>query len=572
MREDSTQWDRQWSQLLTHAHGEDVVADAGLKSSLLQSLKEKVVARQADAAQEPVSHADDDRQWGALLSATYVPCYPDGDFKDELLKKMKARQAMAFGTTAMTATPAAAAAAVGAATPATTASPAETSVTTGDSADDSHEDEAIRTILSKSYKPVDARREFQTRLLENLKERQRRTADSRSRARRLAFYLSSASGVIAAALVIFVVWLSPTGQVMPEQRGNLRLTVPPVVADAAVDNDFRPSSQSLASSSFFPVQADNTYDSFQGSVIPASYEETLPAEFASYSVSDAFHGPVLPDRVSPHQNLQVNLGDGWFQADAGAQLALKPGMQFRASDSAMGHLEFPDGAIVTMSPASQLAATRDGLTVLQGFLLISVPLASKDRFRLHFPERDLAIEPGTDLAVMVESADKYAEGGAPAPMVMVVDRPDSPGGLALARGKNGVGPLLAKQLYHLDNYVTADLPSRILCDTECEDLNKLFKMETIRTAYPKASFAGGFAGDRDAGGNTAIVLTPAGFTKRGDQWVADTYNGQDTVKIRYLSDGYFGFANARRDLSRALSLGSNVIIDSGDGTFYEIFK
>ncbi len=561
MREDSTQWDRQWSQLLTHAHGEDVVADAGFKSGLLQSLKDKVAARHLDAAPGETSQTDDDRQWGALLSATYIPCYPDGEFKDELLKKMKARQAATFGVAAMTAT-----------SEATGESIATEPVTADDTSADNHEDEALRTILSKSYKPVDARREFQTRLLENLKERQRRTADTRSRARRLAFYLSSASGVVAAALVIFVVWLSPTGQAMPEQRGNLRLTVPSVVADATPAPVTRSSSRSLASSSFFPIQADDTYDAFQGSIVPASYEEPIPAEFASYSVANAFDGPALPDRVSPHQNLQVNTGDGWFQADAGANLALQPGMQFRASETGMGHLEFPDGAMVTMSPTSQLAATRDGLTVLQGFLLISVPLASQNRFRLHFPERDLAIEPGTDLAVMVESADNYAEGGAPAPMVMVVDRPDSPGGLALARGKNGVGPLLAKQLYHLDKYVTADLPSRILCDTECEDLNKLFKMETIRTAYPKASFAGGFAGDRDAGGNTAIVLTPAGFSKRGDQWVADTYNGQDTVKIRYLSDGYFGFANARRDLSRALSLGSNVIIDSGNGTFYEIYK
>ncbi|MCC8165026.1 MAG: hypothetical protein LIQ31_02465, partial [Planctomycetes bacterium] len=229
MREDSNQWDRQWSQLLTHAHGEDVVADAGFKSSLLQSLKEKVAAREADATLDRTSTTDDDRHWRTLLSSTYIPCYPDSEFKDELLKKLKARQAMAFGSDVMSAT-------TEVIEPSTVTETVATAHTADSIADDGHEDEALRTILSKSYKPVDARREFQTRLLENLKERQRRTADTRSRARRLAFYLSSASGIVAAALVvIFVVWLSPTGQAMPEQRGNLRLTIPAVVADAATD-------------------------------------------------------------------------------------------------------------------------------------------------------------------------------------------------------------------------------------------------------------------------------------------------------------------------------------------------
>ncbi len=532
MSDESTKWDTQWQTLLTHCHGEDVVADAGFKSNLLGELKAKTA--QHLETQTAADEADADK-WSTLIQSAYVPCHPEESFKKSLLAELKARQ------TSISSRRTAAA---------TTAAPVT-------------EDEAIRTLLTRSYQPVSARKEFETRLLDNLKERQRRSSSNRLRARRRTIFLSAASSIAAAAMVMFVVWVMPqsampVGQPSPV-RGNLRLPVPDsaIVAnrsDAAAPVQFVSSETAVAA-------------------VPASYEETVPASFsfANYKVEDAFQGSALPDKAVALQNLEVDRGRGWVTLAPAAAIALAPGMRFRATGG-MGHLEFGDGSMVSLSPDSLLEATDKGMSVAEGFMLVAVPTESDNRFRLHFPERDIAVEPGTDLAVLVEPQENYAAGGAPAPMVMVVDRQDAPGGMALAKGKNGVGPLLAKQIYRLDNYVTPALPGRTLCDTECQDLEKFYKAETVVFQNPPASLVGGFAGhDRDMS-YAATVLTPAGFAKKGDKWVADSFNGQPTVRIKYLSDAYFGFANERRDLARALSLGGEVVIDGGDGNFYEIYE
>lgn len=537
MSDESIKWDGQWSKLLTHCHGMEAPADAGFKSRLLDELKAKT-ARHLDA-QTRTDEANADK-WGRLMNASYIPCHPDEQFKNSLLGQLKARQqSLATGT-------------------AETAEQEPAAVS----------DDAIQTLLTHSYEPVAPRRDFETRLLDNLKERQRRVTSSRRRFRRRTIFTSAASSIAAAAMVMFVVWAMPfPGQTVQSPfKGNLRLPVPDtalVETREAAEPMQLPIAEISASAptAAVPVSFD-----------PASFD-VVPASFGGYRVADAFAGPALPKNAFALQNIEMDAGGGWTPVDGKSTVMLKPGLRFRASGG-MGHVEFADGSMISLSPNGLLQATADGLNVAEGFMLISVPDYSSERFRLHFSERDIAIEPGTDLAVLVEPAGEYAAGGAPAPMVMVVDRPDSPGGLALAKGKTGVGPLLARQIYRLDHYVTPALPSRTLYDTECNDLEKFYKAETVHFANPPASLVGGFAtgSDRDTAGYTATVLTPVGFAKQGDRWVAESYGNEPTVKLKYLSDSYFGFANERRDLARALALGSEVVIDGGDGNFYEIVK
>lgn len=436
---------------------------------------------------------DNDGNWRRLLRTAYIPCRPDSDFKDSLLAELKAKQS---GST--------------------------------DALD------AIGAILKKSYQPVAPRREFETRLLNNLKERQRDTVVLRRSTRRRTLFLSAASSAAAAAVVMFVVWVMPRTDGVPvpalpaAQAAGVSLPVPEAAVAAPA-------------------------------VIPAAYE---PGYSTGYRVASAFAGPAFADSATVLRNVA-------FRRD-GERVELAPGVRFRAGND-MGHMEFPDGTLMSLGPNSLLEVTDGGLSVNRGFVLVDVPESSNERFRLHFPERDIAVEPGTELAVMVEDPALFAEGGAPAPRVMVVDRPGAAGGLALAKGRNGVGPLFASQLYRLDRYVTPELPGRTLADGESEDLEAMFKTEIVREKLPMASFAGGFTKDRDLS-RTTTVLSPAGFTKKGDAWVADSYAGGPTRKLKYLSDEYFGFANDRRDLARGLALGGSVILDAGEDVFYEIHR
>ena len=530
MTEQSNKWDKQWGELLTRCHGEEVQADAAFKAGLLGQLKSRMAQNAADSEADSAQ----DHNWRTLLKTAYIPCHPEDAFKNALLTKLKAKQADLSATDA--------------------SAPLE-----------QDNEDTIRTILTKSYQPVEPRREFQTRLLYNLKERQRHTTVTRRVSRRRTVFMSAASSIAAAAMVMFALWVAPHGSGSPStprpsssgMRG-ISLPIPETAMQPVMER----------SSAFTPVSfAADASPAF--SVAPASYEPDT-SRFTSYKVSNAFSAPALPAKAVA-LNVQFDDGKGWTDLTESGPLNLAAGQSFRSKDG-MGHIKFSDGSLMTLSPDSVIDATDEGLTVKQGFVLVAVSDSSDQPFRIHFPERDLAIAPGTDLAMMVENPEKYAEGGAPAPMVMVVDNPDeNVSGLAFARGKNGVGPLFTRQLYRLDNYVTADLPGRAMCDIECQDLSKLFKEETVYETRPFASFAGGFSSDRDLS-YAKTVLVPAGFSKKGDRWVADTYSNQPTVKLQYLSDAYFGFVNERRDLSHALSLGSRVIIDGGDGAFYEVFK
>lgn len=536
MSEQSNNWDRQWNRLLTQCHGGEVESNPDFKAKLLGKLRQKTALnRQTDAAGE-----SEDKNWSRLLAAAYGPSEADSMFQNRLLTQLKARQRDL-----------------------TAARLAEGG------------DDAIKTILTKSYTPVAARKEFQTRLLYNLKERQRVTNVTRRSTRRRTIFLSALSSLSAAALVMFAVWVFPMGrgETSPVTRpgSEMALAAMENAPPAAVPAPVASSNRGAVFANFSPSSQSNSDFPSKGVVIPAVTAAGLAlASAGSYRVADAFSGPALPETVRGI-GMEFDDGKGWRPMDTTRIARIEPGMAFRPQSGTPGAtgLGFGDGSTMLLTPDTVVEATADGFAVRRGTLAVTVPENSKDRFRLHFAERDIAIERGTMLAVSMESPEKYAEGGAPAPLVRVAD-----GGMALARGKNGSGPLLANQLYRIDKYVTPDLPGRPLCATECEELEKSLRFQA--PAAPSAGMPG-------AGVPPNLLVSaerpsyrsapqPAGFVKKDTRWIASGYTNQPLVRIQYLSDDYFGFANERRDLAPALALGAEVILDGGDGRFYEIHK
>lgn len=537
--------DENWGRLLQAAYV-PCNANPGFKASLLTRLKTK----QAEMSQTETQSVED-RNWSRLLKSAYVPCDENASFKTQLLTQLKTKQTQLEDVPAP----------VG-------------------------EEAAVDTVLSSSYTPIKPRREFQTRLLENLKERQRSTTIIRRSSRRRTIFMSSISSIAAAAAVVFVVWLLPVDGQKPENT----VAAPAPEALAMLDSISMPSEGITASAitapaydvAAIPVTFEpEAFDSTQTGGFANSFADfadvAAPAAglaFAaagSYRLSDAFSSRPLPETVRGI-GMEIDSGDGWQVMDETYIANISPGMAFRPVQSALSTtgLGFGDGSTVLMCQDAELEATADGFKVRRGTLAVTVPENSEERFRLHFPERDIAIEPGTMLAVTVESGEGYAEGGAPAPLVRVAD-----GGMAIARGKNGSGPLLANHVYRIDRYVSPDLPSRSLCEAECEELEK----SLYRRAAPQSPSSGSFAPGRLPSQLVSLPMpqyrstpAPEGFSKKGSRWEAHSYVNQPTIRIKYLSDDYFGFANMRRDLASALSLGSEVVIDGGDGNFYEIYK
>lgn len=566
MSEMSNKWDSQWNKLLTHCYGE-VAADEAFKAGLLRKLKEKTAENRAiDASPE----AREDENWSRLLTAAYTPCAPSHEFKTGLLGKLKAKQAETVTEEVESVS--------GedhnwrrlltAAYEPCVPNPefkkhllgqlkARNTQLTGPVRTQA-EDELLKTILTTSYTPVSPRREFQTRLLENLKERQRNTSIQRRQSRRRTLFLSAVSGLAAAAAVVFVVTV-------------MRVDAPPAPTAGFIDIAQLPDTviehvpAAPSRSDFVATLASDTVssDGFQTATANLAFAPgTTP-----YRVDEAFSGPALPETVHG-VGMEVDWGEGWHPMGTNQIASLTPGMTFRPSPQASfaTGLGFGDGSTILLCPDSVIEATDDGFTVRRGTLAVTVPENSDDRFRLHFSERDIAVEPGTMLAVTVPSPDAFAEGGAPAPTVRVAD-----GGLAVARGKAGSGPLLANHTYRIDSYVTPDLPGRPICEAECAELEKRLN-PTNYAALASTGNPSSTVGSVRRNTFSTQTAIPAGFVQRGSRWVSKNFDDQQTVKIKYLSDEYFTFANVRRDLAPALALGAEVVIDGGDGAFYEIMK
>ncbi len=412
----------------------------------------------------------------------------------------------------------------------------------------------VEELISTAYVPVEPSREFQTRLLHNLKERQQTTIKKKEETRRRSIFSSFASGLAAAAAVAFVVWLAPTGS--NAERESYVQTQPAagISSDSfKIDTTNTAGTQLIASTSSDVV----------GNIQTASLTRNAASGYESYSVDAAFASPALPKTVRG-VGMQVNDGSGWRDMDESSVTRVSSGMAFRATRQTAG-LGFSDGSTILMWPEAVITANDHGFAVDQGQLAVTVPAGVDQRFHINLPERDIAIEPGTMLAVNAFYPSRYAEGGAPAPEVKVLD-----GGLAVARGKNGAGPLLANQVYLIDNYITPDIPGRPLCSAESAELEGACEGPSGLAPYivePSRLVA------NNTLVNPSVSSGPSGFIKKNGKWVVNSYtDGQPVIKIQYLSDDYFGLANSRRDLGSALAAGPEAIIDAGDGVFYEIHR
>jgi hypothetical protein len=572
MSDNFSDMDEQWGELLSRSYG-NVDADQAFKAGLLTKLKAKQAEVCAKAETEPDAAGittEEESNWSALLTRTHPECEPRADFKAGLLANLKTRQAeLALEAEEISAEEEANWSTLLTKSYGTCETRMEfkhellgkLKASTAANADLAKTEIPlpVEELISTAYIPVEPSREFQTRLLLNLKERQQTTIKMKEDTRRRSIFSSFASGLAAAAAVAFVVWLAPAGRDSGLEMPVQSTSVAYQGSDAISSDSFKVNTTDNAGAQLIASASNDAV----GNIQTASLTRNAASGYATYSVDAAFASPSLPKTVRG-VGMQVNDGGGWRDLDEARVTRVSPGMAFRATRQTAG-LGFSDGSTVLMWPEAVITASENGFAVDQGQLAVTVPAGTEQRFHINLPERDIAIEPGTMLAVNAFYPSRYAEGGAPAPEVKVLD-----GGLAVARGRNGAAPLLANQVYLIDNYITPDIPGRPLCSAESAELEGACEGPSGLTPYivePSRLVA-----------NTTLVSptsssAPSGFNKKNGKWVAASYTeDQPVVKIQYLSDDYFGLANSRRDLGQALAAGPEAIIDAGNGVFYEIHR
>ncbi|MDR3078086.1 MAG: hypothetical protein LBV15_04920 [Planctomycetota bacterium] len=457
------------------------------------------------------AEAAEEENWRRLLSV--CQCRPAPEFRASLWERLRARQRE----------------------------------TAGVSRPEDGEENALRAMFA-AYVPVSPRPKFSDNLLNSLKERQRQTVGSRRVFRRQAIFFSLVSTLAAACYVLIpIISFNPLPGPGPEAAR------PPILVDVSPISDL-------------DYEAPETASAVDAMPLPASLD--------GFSAEDLFQGRLLPAKVWAVE-LEMSGDGGWHPLETGRELELKAGQAFRPDPRRSGSaaLAFADGSYIALRDGAVLEATERGFSVQRGALAAEVPAGSSDRLFLHFPERDIAVRPGTSLAVNSAPPEAYAEGGAPAPRVAVSD-----GGLAVARGKYGSGALLANHVYDIDSYVSPELPGRGLCLVECEDLERQFPAAPFADSARLVSGGGGEGGVAAYGLSEARRQSyrsspaPAGFRKVGDRWLADSYDHRPAIRIKYLSDAYFALADRRRDLAAALALGPEVVINGGGGEFFEIHR
>lgn len=565
MRNQSDTQESNWSRLLGKAYG-DVEVDSAFQAGLLRILKAKLpVAPAADDVHQADADAD---KWGRLLSTAYPPCQPRPAFKNSLLATLKVKQADSVAQMESAAEERHWQRLLSAAYPSCQpdmtfkasllASLKAKQVEAAGRELVTREDEIMRTILTSNYTPVSPRKEFETRLLENLKERQRHTQSIKLASRRRTWFMSGVSGLAAAAMVMFMMWVMPAKDLFAPKSnsvGNSSIHALASFPSALASERTMPAAPSTLAWANAVMDDDD---------VTSSNEVASASMAVSYRLADAFDSNPLPATVRG-VGMEVNDGDGWRPMDDTLLANVETGMAFRPIPNfERAGLGFGDGTAIHVLPNSVVQVAENGLRLREGFISVKVPASADHRFRLDFPEREVAVEPGTMLFASAESPDRYADGGAPAPVVILDD-----GGFAIARGKNGSGPLFASQMYQIDRYVTPELPGRPMCAMEYANLEERMAPAGVALA-PRSG--GVQMVSAPVAGTGRLSYSPAGFEKRGSRWVANGYAGQPTLKIKYLSDEYFGLANQRRDLAYVLSLGSELIFDGGDGIYYEISK
>jgi len=272
----------------------------------------------------------------------------------------------------------------------------------------------LQRLLKQAYQPPEPSEAFRGALLERMKRKQAEVVTRhrrRTRIRRVVF----ASGVTAAAASVALAFSGLLGAPSAVQEG----TDAPSPAHAAAE---------LASHD----------DATTRNLVHVA--QSAPAETASVATAEDYRGRVLG-------RLLVREGEGPYHTVQNA-MAVHEGCELRAVHEQAG-IELAPGARLVLEKGSAVEVTADGVRVRHG--LVSLRLApDADGVDLRLPEHTIRVAPGGWVGLQLARADRYADGGRPAPDVTLME------GSAAIHTQDGEVAMLPRRTYRLHAYPSLD--------------------------------------------------------------------------------------------------------------------
>ncbi|MFW5856416.1 MAG: hypothetical protein ACOCX4_00940 [Planctomycetota bacterium] len=274
----------------------------------------------------------------------------------------------------------------------------------------------LQRLLKQAYQPPEPSEAFRGALLERMKRKQAEVVTRhrrRTRIRRVVF----ASGVTAAAASVAIAFSGLLGAPTAVQEG----TGAPSPAHAAAE---RPSHDDATTRNLVHVAQSSSPETMPTVArLPADYQARVLGRL------------LVREGEGPYHTVQNTL-------------TVQDGCELRAVHEQAG-IELAPGARLVLEKGSAVELAADGVRVRHG--LVSLRLApDAEGVDLRLPEHTIQVAPGGWVGLQLARADRYADGGRPAPDVTLME------GAAAIRTDDGEVAMLPRRTYRLHAYPSLD--------------------------------------------------------------------------------------------------------------------
>ncbi len=321
-------------------------------------------------------------------------------------------------------------------------------------------EKGLKLLLNQAYDRPEPDEIFRNQLLQRLRGKQMQVR-ARRRRKIITLCTSCATAAAAAAFVIGVLPLNGLQPVAAPEPGVAAAPQPGAAQPFATGSHYRP----------LPPSAIKIAS--HGDLRTAPFADFVSAPGGSRSV-EASVAPVLAGTVTPAQithldgqyahainAIEIRTGTGdWSALKADSKFMLKKGMQIRTPVGTADPVTVAirNGTMLMLDGMSRIAVGEKDLRLQDGRAVVSLT-HSKLGVELHLAKQELALQPGAMAFLRVEDGDDYAQGGAPAPVMVLLK------GQALPLQADGAvrsdaNVLSANKVYELYNTGTGRYPSR----------------------------------------------------------------------------------------------------------------